>query len=393
MESAATHQNFVALLDQYSQHREYIRRAKAQAARFSSAVVEKVIFDHEVKASGVAERILPLVPGLQSRVDDIDAEKASIHRDKASSDEEMQELELRVAIGEIDEDGFNDASAALRSTLAQAESRLATLDAERGGLSATLARWVELAEEAGQDTGLSPAAPAPAAPAAPAPAPAPSEPKEPEAPTLPQEPVVAEEEGTHSQSAPIVEDVSAVFEEAAASVDAPAAEDEVAIEAGDAEHEVDFGFEEDGEADADAEGDVQLDLAGGSAPAAVESAGDEIGIDLDAAMGKGGEDAEAGEGRRAILLYQEGTADEQIYPFASDALTIGRGRDNDIQIKNDSKVSRFHCKLFKRGGHYYIEDNKSSNGTLVNGELVTERRLFGGEEVIVGETYFRFRLV
>ena len=392
MESAATHQNFVALLDQYSQHREYIRRAKAQAARFSSAVVEKVIFDHEVKASGVAERILPLVPGLQSRVDDIDTEKAAIHRDKSSSDEEMQELELRVAIGEIDEDGFNNASAALRSTLAQAESRLATLDEERGGLSSTLARWVELAEEAGQDTGLSPVAPAPA-PVAPAPAPVLA--KEPEAPTLPQEPVVAEEEGTHSQSAPIVEDVSAVFEEAAASVDAPAVEDEVAIEAGDAEHEVDFGFEEDGDADSasDAEGDVQLDLAGGSAPAAVEAAGDEIGIDLDAAMGKGGDDAEAGEGRRAILLYQEGTADEQIYPFASDALTLGRGRDNDIQIKNDSKVSRFHCKLFKRAGHYYIEDNKSSNGTLVNGELVTERRLFGGEEVIVGETYFRFRLV
>lgn len=74
-------------------------------------------------------------------------------------------------------------------------------------------------------------------------------------------------------------------------------------------------------------------------------------------------------------------------------LTIGRGRDNDIQIKNDSKVSRFHCKLFRRGANFYIEDNKSSNGTLVNGELITERRLFGGEEVIIGETYFRFRIM
>jgi hypothetical protein len=386
MESAAIHHNFVALLDQYSQHREYIRRARSQAARFSSAVVEKVIFDHEVKASGVAERILPLVPALQSRVDDIDAEKASIHREKASSDEEMQELELRLAIGETDEDGFNDASSALRDTLAQAESRLAGLDDERGGLSATLARWVELAEEAGQDTGL-----APAAPPAPAPVPAPPAPvaSVPDVPALPQEPVVAEEEGTHSQSAPIVEDVSAVFEEAAA--EATPVEDEVAIEAGDAEQEVDFGFEEDGEADG--EGDVQLDLAGVGASAPVESAGDEIGIDLDSAIGKGGEEAEAGEGRRAMLLQLEGQADEQIYPFTSDALTIGRGRDNDIQIKNDSKVSRFHCKFFKRGGHFYVEDNKSSNGTLVNGELITERRLFGGEEVIIGETFFRFRIL
>ena len=97
--------------------------------------------------------------------------------------------------------------------------------------------------------------------------------------------------------------------------------------------------------------------------------------------------------RRALLLYQEGTAEEQIYPFTNDALTIGRGRENDIQIKNDSKVSRYHCKLFRRGNNFYIEDAKSSNGTLVNGELITDRRLFGGEEIIIGETFFRFRIM
>jgi pSer/pThr/pTyr-binding forkhead associated (FHA) protein len=99
------------------------------------------------------------------------------------------------------------------------------------------------------------------------------------------------------------------------------------------------------------------------------------------------------EPRRALLLYQEGTAEEQIYPFTGDTLTIGRGRDNDIQIKNDSKVSRFHCKLYRKGNNFYIEDNKSSNGSLVNGELITERRLFGGEELIIGETFFRFRIM
>jgi pSer/pThr/pTyr-binding forkhead associated (FHA) protein len=102
--------------------------------------------------------------------------------------------------------------------------------------------------------------------------------------------------------------------------------------------------------------------------------------------------AEAGS-RRALLIYQESTAEEQIYPFTNDQLTIGRGRENDIQIKNDSKVSRYHCKLFRRGNNFYIEDIKSSNGTLVNGELITDRRLFGGEEIVIGETYFRFRIM
>ena len=97
--------------------------------------------------------------------------------------------------------------------------------------------------------------------------------------------------------------------------------------------------------------------------------------------------------RRAILLSNEGTPDEQIYALTGEVFTVGRGRDNDLQIKNDSKVSRFHCKLYRRGANYYLEDNKSSNGTMVNGELISERRLFGGEEVVIGETFFRFRVM
>jgi len=97
------------------------------------------------------------------------------------------------------------------------------------------------------------------------------------------------------------------------------------------------------------------------------------------------------EPARWVLLYEEGTAEEQAFPILGDILTIGRGRDNDVQIKSDAKVSRFHCRLSFRGDHPWIEDLKSSCGTLVNGALITERRLFGGEEVVVGETFFRFR--
>ncbi len=97
------------------------------------------------------------------------------------------------------------------------------------------------------------------------------------------------------------------------------------------------------------------------------------------------------EPARWVLYYEEGTAEEQAFPILGDILTIGRGRDNDVQIKSDAKVSRFHCRLSFRGDHPWIEDLKSSCGTLVNGALITERRLFGGEEVGVGETFFRFR--
>lgn len=96
---------------------------------------------------------------------------------------------------------------------------------------------------------------------------------------------------------------------------------------------------------------------------------------------------------RAVLLYLEGTPDEQIYPMSGEFLTIGGGRENDIQIKNDPRISRVHCKLSRRGATFHIEDAKSSHGTLVNGELITQRQLVGGEEIVVGDTFFRFRLL
>ncbi|RME22811.1 MAG: FHA domain-containing protein [Deltaproteobacteria bacterium] len=364
---------FSGLLDQYAKHRDYIDKAQAQAEKFSKAVIEKVILDHEVKSATVADSILPIVPKLLEAVSEIDAAKAKINEDKAGADEAMEELLLRQTIGELSEEEFEAQSADLRATLDSAADRLAELDADREKLQGAIDRWAELAARAGVDSGI---------PA--------------------DEPVVEDvaPSGQREVASGMREDVSAVFddnpvEQAVAATDSEVSIIEAADAAEDAGDEpsadVDFGFDDGDDFLAEADGaEVQLDLVGDEGPA---DADEEIAVDLDGDLvdepATGGEE----EPRRALLLYQEGTAEEQIYPFTGEVLTIGRGRDNDIQIKNDSKVSRFHCRLFRRGGNFYIEDNKSSNGTLVNGELITERRLFGGEEVIIGETFFRFRIM
>jgi len=98
--------------------------------------------------------------------------------------------------------------------------------------------------------------------------------------------------------------------------------------------------------------------------------------------------------RLAVLVYSEGSEEEQVHPVGGEALTIGRGRDNDVQVRNDKKVSRYHCVVENTGSNYELRDLDSANGTLVNGALVEDdRRLFGGEELIIGETFFRFRLM
>ena len=97
-----------------------------------------------------------------------------------------------------------------------------------------------------------------------------------------------------------------------------------------------------------------------------------------------------GEGPRLLVVAPD--VPEHVYPFAGEVMSMGRGRNNDIQIKNDGKISRYHCRIFRRGDEFIIEDNKSSNGTLVNGKLVTRQRLDGGEQVQIGETRMTFFL-
>jgi hypothetical protein len=93
---------------------------------------------------------------------------------------------------------------------------------------------------------------------------------------------------------------------------------------------------------------------------------------------------------RVILRQNDGT--EEIYPFTGDVLSIGRGRNNDIQIRNDAKISRYHCRIYRQQGAFVIEDNRSSNGTLVNGEPIDSRQITGGEQIMIGETPVLFQV-
>jgi tellurite resistance protein len=79
-----------------------------------------------------------------------------------------------------------------------------------------------------------------------------------------------------------------------------------------------------------------------------------------------------------------------VAPLA-ERLTVGRGRENDLQLAHDGQLSRNHAVFERRAEGVYLVDRGSLNGAWVNGERVSERRLFGGEIVTLGETRFRWR--
>lgn len=77
-------------------------------------------------------------------------------------------------------------------------------------------------------------------------------------------------------------------------------------------------------------------------------------------------------------------------------ITIGRSKDNNNIVIEDSKVSRSHLQIINDdNGDYYVIDLDSTNGTFVNGNRITGKvQLHKGDTIVIGyttlswETYF-----
>jgi pSer/pThr/pTyr-binding forkhead associated (FHA) protein len=70
-----------------------------------------------------------------------------------------------------------------------------------------------------------------------------------------------------------------------------------------------------------------------------------------------------------------------VHKMDSLIVTVGRDLSNDIVVQ-DPEISRFHMRL-RRGKHgYTVEDMGSTNGTYVNGVMVTQPRLLQSDDVV-----------
>ncbi len=71
---------------------------------------------------------------------------------------------------------------------------------------------------------------------------------------------------------------------------------------------------------------------------------------------------------------------------------IGRDPTNHIVITEDQFSSRFHAWITYEEDHFFIEDLGSTNGTLLNGSpLINRRPLVNGDQVRIGRGEFTFR--
>jgi len=76
--------------------------------------------------------------------------------------------------------------------------------------------------------------------------------------------------------------------------------------------------------------------------------------------------------------------------LARTIVSIGRDPSNDVVLP-DAMVSRRHAVIEYRGSQYFLRDCNSSNGSLVNGDRVSERNLRDGDLVAIGTARMLFR--
>ena len=71
---------------------------------------------------------------------------------------------------------------------------------------------------------------------------------------------------------------------------------------------------------------------------------------------------------------------------------IGTAQGCDI-IVNDPSVSGEHTTIFYKEHEFLIKDDFSTNGTIVNGQSISEGKLMEGDELKLGNTTFKFKTV
>ncbi len=79
----------------------------------------------------------------------------------------------------------------------------------------------------------------------------------------------------------------------------------------------------------------------------------------------------------------------EVFEFNAEKISVGREAANEI-VLNDASVSRRHCLIENRGGHFFISDSGSLNGTTVNGAKAFETEISNGDKISVGDFTFRF---
>ena len=86
----------------------------------------------------------------------------------------------------------------------------------------------------------------------------------------------------------------------------------------------------------------------------------------------------------AKLLIKIKGQSSRTLDIARETFTIGRKADNNLPI-DDHTVSGHHAKIVRVQSVYFLEDLKSTNGTLLNGKPIERAQLHDTDVITIGQ--------
>lgn len=92
-----------------------------------------------------------------------------------------------------------------------------------------------------------------------------------------------------------------------------------------------------------------------------------------------------------ITLFQIGPGKTENHSLVvKERVTIGRDKNCQLSLSNDTALSGRHCSLLYRGSSVYVRDEESTNGTFVNGvPVVGEYKLEMDDILLIGSSEYR----
>jgi len=92
--------------------------------------------------------------------------------------------------------------------------------------------------------------------------------------------------------------------------------------------------------------------------------------------------------RGPYLAFAEG-GHTQLVPLGQKITHIGRGVGSDVRFE-DVRVSRSHAIIVRHGRYARLLDNRSANGTLVNGRRIVATNITHGDDIQLGPVVMQY---
>lgn len=98
------------------------------------------------------------------------------------------------------------------------------------------------------------------------------------------------------------------------------------------------------------------------------------------------------EYKTAFIAAKDEDDEDARLSFGEKTIYIGRQSKNDFVLADES-VSRLHASIEYKRHRHFIRDEKSTNGTFVNGKAIDGAFLADGDEIRIGETIIVYGVI